>query len=269
VPFTSGKTLLQKPVADVIADIHQHRARKLIFVDANLISDREYALELFNALTPLKVQWYGLTTTLLAEDLPLLQACAKSGCRGLLMGLESISEANLRQTRKGFNEPSRYIELTKLLHEHGISLNGCFVTGFDEDTPQSLKETAELAVEARIDLPRFAVLTPFPGTDLFRRLEQQGRILTRNWELYDSQHVVFQPARMSVKELQLGTEQAWRHAYSYSSIARRLWHSPAPWAVRIGANLAYRYYGYHLHKFYNCDWVIGSSGFAQPAMAGA
>jgi radical SAM superfamily enzyme YgiQ (UPF0313 family) len=118
-------------------------------------------------------------------------------------------------------------------------------------------KTAEFAVEAGIDLPRFAVVTPFPNTPLYKRLESEGRILTKNWELYDAQHVVFQPRHMSVQELQTGIETAWKHAYSLRSIVRRIRRSPAPWPVRLGTNLGYRFYAHNLSRFYNCDWIIG------------
>jgi radical SAM superfamily enzyme YgiQ (UPF0313 family) len=257
VPSAWGLKPYQKPIGDVIADIRQKGARKLIFVDLNLIADPAYAARLFEALVPLRVQWYGLATTLLGEDAALLALAARSGCRGLLMGLESLSTRNLRDTRKGFNNPERYRALVETLHRHGIALQGCFVFGLDHDTPAIFDETARFAVEARIDLPRFAVVTPFPGTPLYKRLEQEGRILTRNWELYDGQHVVFQPAQMSVEQLQRGVEAAWRTAYSSRSICRRILVSPSPWPVRVGANLAYRFYAHNLHRFYNCDWVIG------------
>ena len=106
VPAAWGRKPYQKPVEDVVADIRQHGARKLIFVDLNLIADRDYAAELFEALTPLRVQWYGLSTVLLADDLPLLRLAARSGCRGLLMGFESIVAGNLRDSSKGFNRPA-------------------------------------------------------------------------------------------------------------------------------------------------------------------
>ena len=265
VPTAWGRKPLQKPVADVIADIRQHGARKLIFVDLNLIAHRAYAVELFRALIPLRVQWYGLATVLLADDPELLDLCAHSGCRGLLMGLESISETNLRRNHKGFNSPAQYGRVVERLHAHGIALQGCFVFGLDEDEPDIFLRTAEFAVATRIDLPRFAVVTPFPNTPLYLRLEAEGRILTRNWELYDAQHVVFQPARMSVRELQTGVEAAWKYAYSWRSIARRLPHSPAPWPVRLGTNLGYRFYAHHLSRYYNCDWIIGRA----PAVSAA
>lgn len=260
VPAAWGRKPFQKPVEEVAADIRQHGARKLIFVDLNLIADREYAARLFEALIPLGVRWYGLSTMLLADDAPLLALAARSGCRGLLIGFESIVPANLRASSKGFNQPKKFKEVVALMHAHGIAVYGCFVFGMDHDTPDIFRETARFAVDAGIDLPRFAIVTPFPGTGLYKRLEAEGRILTRNWELYDGQHVVFQPARMSVRRLQEGTELAWRHAYAFGSIARRLRRSPAsPW-VALTANLGYRHYARHLNRFYNCDWIIGSAG---------
>jgi len=257
VPTAWGRKPYQKPAQDVVADIRQHGARKLIFVDLNLIAERAYAMELFTALIPLKVQWYGLATVLLAEDLPLLELAARSGCRGLLMGLESISPQNLRNSHKGFNTPDRFAKVVEVLHQHGIALQGCFVFGLDHDEPDAFLKTAEFAVQARIDLPRFAIVTPFPNTALYKRLEAEGRILTKNWELYDGQHVVFRPAKLSVEELQSGTEAAWKHAYSFRSIARRITHSPASWPVKLGTNLGYRFYAHNLSRFYNCDWIIG------------
>lgn len=267
VPSAWGLKPYQKPVEDVIADIRQKQARKLIFVDLNLIADPAYAARLFEALIPLRVQWYGLATTLLGDDPPLLALVARSGCRGLLMGLESISTRSLRDTRKGFNHPEKYRQLVQTLHRHGIALQGCFVFGLDHDMPAIFVETARFAVDARIDLPRFAVVTPFPGTALYKRLEREGRILTRDWELYDGQHVVFQPAQMTVEQLQQGTETAWRMAYSPHSIFRRILSSPSPWPVRLSANLAYRFYAHNLHRFYNCDWVIGQRTAEAPSIA--
>lgn len=257
VPSAWGQKPFQKPVEEVVADIRQKGARKLIFVDLNLIADRDYAARLFEALIPLKVQWYGLATVLMADDPRLMALAQKSGCKGILMGLESISRENLRDSKKAFNSPERYKELVAILHRHGIALQGCFVFGMDHDTPEVFLETARFAVEARIDLPRFAVVTPFPGTALFQRLDRERRILTRNWELYDGQHVVFQPARMTVEQLQRGIETAWRHAYSVPSMLKRLTASPSPLPVRIGTNLGYRFYAHNLHRFYNCDWILG------------
>jgi radical SAM superfamily enzyme YgiQ (UPF0313 family) len=178
---------------------------------------------------------------------------------------QRINPDNLRQSGKPFNRPSNFVEVVDRLHAHGIAVYGCFVFGMDEDTTDVFNATARFAVDARIDLPRFAIVTPFPGTPLHARLAGEGRLLTRDWSLYDGQHVVFQPARMTPAELQSGTERAWRHAYSVPSMVRRLRGSPAPIATSIAANLGYRHYGRHLHRFYNCDWVLGAA--LRPAAA--
>jgi radical SAM superfamily enzyme YgiQ (UPF0313 family) len=132
---------------------------------------------------------------------------------------------------------------------------GCFVFGFDHDTPLTLEETVEFVSEVNIDLPRYAVLTPFPGTPLFQRLKQEGRILTEDWSLYDGQHVVFQPKKMSVQELLGAVERAWKKTYSYRSILKRLAGARIQLPISLGANLGYRFYAYHLNSFYNCDWM--------------
>jgi radical SAM superfamily enzyme YgiQ (UPF0313 family) len=148
-----------------------------------------------------------------------------------------------------------------------LRLQGCFVFGLDDDDPDVFLRTAEFAVEAKVDLPRFAVVTPFPNTPLYLRLEAEGRILTRDWELYDAQHVVFQPKQMSVQQLQEGIETAWKHTYSVRSILRRIRHSPAPLPVRIGTNLGYRFYAHNLSRYYNCDWIIGRARNQNPQPA--
>ena len=115
-------------------------------------------------------------------------------------------------------------------------------------------ETARLAVEIGIDLPRFAIITPFPGTPLFQDLDKAGRILTRRWELYDGQHVVFEPHQMTPDQLQQGNQVAWRYAYRWRSIARRVWRARHQRHVALIANLGYRFYAHRLHRFYTCDW---------------
>ncbi|MSQ95131.1 MAG: B12-binding domain-containing radical SAM protein [Gemmataceae bacterium] len=257
VPAAWGRKPFQKPVEEIVADIRQRRAKRALFIDLNLIADKHYAARLCEALIPLNIHWFGLSTTLLCDDIPLLDLFTKSGCKGLLMGLESLSRSNLGGNHKAFNNPDNYVQVIERLHERGIALQGCFVFGLDDDTPDVFQKTAEFAVDAKIDLPRFAIVTPFPGTGLNKQLESEGRILTRNWELYDGQHVVFQPAQMTVDELQRGTETAWKFAYSWKSIARRLWHSPASWPLSLLTNLGYRYYANRLHKFYTCDTMFG------------
>jgi radical SAM superfamily enzyme YgiQ (UPF0313 family) len=257
VPTAWGRKQFQKPVSHVVEDIRRVGARRIIFIDLNLVSDRNYAAELFEALIPLNVRWFGLATSLIGRDRALMELMARSGCSGLLIGLESICEASLGDSRKRFNDPTLYGTLIDDMHALGISIQGCFVFGHDHDTTDVFEQTVQFCIDAAIDLPRFAILTPFPGTPLHRRLDQSGRILTKNWELYDGQHVVFAPKQMTAEQLQAGHERAWRDVYSYSSIARRLGAARVQLPIAVMANLGYRYYAYHLDTHYTCDWPIG------------
>jgi len=256
VPSAWGRRPYQKPVAEVIDEIRSTRARRAIFVDLNLVADPDYAAELFAALIPLKLMWGGLATSLIARDEALLDLCAQSGCKGLLIGFESISHTGLKDIHKGFNTPQDYAGWIRRFHAHGIAVNGTFVFGIDDDGPEVFDKTAQFVVDTGIDLPRFAILTPFPGTVLFDRLEREDRITTRNWELYDGQHVVFEPARMTAETLQQGTMDAWRRVYSYRSIARRMRQTPIAKSLYLGANLGYRFYANRLDRFYTCDWRL-------------
>ena len=255
VPSAWGSPL-RKPVAEVIDDIRQMGARRLVFLDLNPIADVDYAKELFRALIPLRLVWGGLATTLIARDPELLELAARSGCRGLLLGFETLSPEALHAAHKGFNAHQDYREVMRTLHGAGIAVMGCFVFGFDDDTPATFEATADFVEEARVDLPRYAILTPFPGTPLFRRLDHEGRILHRDWSLYDGQHAVFQPARMDARELERHTERTWKRTYRLSSIARRLAGARIQLPVSLAANLGYRYYAHNLHRFYTCDWPL-------------
>jgi radical SAM superfamily enzyme YgiQ (UPF0313 family) len=253
VPSAWGTRPFQKPVEEVVEDIRSLGSRRIVFLDLNLVADTEYAGALFEALIPLNVSWFGLSTVLLALNERLLDLCARSGCRGLLVGFESLSEESVRSAGKRFNTPGKYREVIRRFHDKHISLMGCFVFGLDEDKPEVFHRTAEFAIEEKIDLPRFAIATPFPGTPLYQRLETEGRILTRDWSLYDGQHVVFQPKHMGVEDLLRGTERAWKRAYGLRSVGRRLVGSYRQPFQALALNLGYRYYAHHLDRFYTCE----------------
>jgi radical SAM superfamily enzyme YgiQ (UPF0313 family) len=255
-PAAWGRKQYQKPIDWVIEDIRRFGQKEMIFVDLNLISDKEYARELFTRLIPLNVRWFGLSTVLIAHDREFMELVARSGCKGLLLGLETVTPESLHDAKKRFNNSVDFKQVIGDLHRLGISIQGCFVFGLDHDTPQVFETTVDFAIDAGIDLPRFAVLTPFPGTPLHQRLEREGRILTRDWELYDAQHVVFQPLGMSVRELAEGHERAWKSAYRWSAIGRRLWTARNFRPLALTVNLGYRFYAHNLHRFYNCDWPL-------------
>ncbi|MCW8932346.1 MAG: B12-binding domain-containing radical SAM protein [Gammaproteobacteria bacterium] len=255
-PAAWGRKQYQRPVDWVVEDIKQVGQKKNIFIDLNLISDIKYAKELFRSLIPLNIHWYGLSTVLIAHDDELIDLIARSGCKGLLLGLETVSEKSLQNTRKSFNASVKYKDIISELHKLGIAIQGCFVFGLDHDTPDVFDTTVEFVIDTGIDLPRFAVLTPFPGTPLYNRLNSEGRIFNNNWDHYDGQHVVFHPQNMTMDELANGHERAWKKVYSISAIAKRLWNARNFSPLALSANFGYRFYAHNLHRFYNCDWQV-------------
>lgn len=221
-PAAFGKRVITRPVKDVISEIKSFKGKEVIFPDVNLIADVKYAKELFTAMIPLKKWWFGLTTTAIGHNDELLDVFKKSGCKGLLVGFESVNQETQQSIHKGVNRVGEYKELMKKLHKKGIMVMGCFAFGGDEDGKDVFKRTVELCIEAKIDLPRFSIITPFPGTEFYRELESEGRIIERDWSMYDVEHCVYQPKHMTKEELETGIAWAWKEVYSIKNIFKRL-----------------------------------------------
>lgn len=248
-PAAFGRTVYKRPVNEVVAEIEALHTKHVTFPDVNLITDREYAIELFNALIPLKIIWLGLVTSSVGIDDELMGVFRKSGCKGLLIGFESITQESQKYIHKGVNKPDGYVELMKKLHDNGILVQGCFAFGGDEEDESVFDRTVELIIKAKIDLPRFSILTPFPKTGYYDQLEREGRIIERNWAMYDVQHCVFQPKRMTVEQLEQGTDRAWRATYSTGNIMKRL--APfrhSPW-LSLPLNMGYKGYADKWSRF--------------------
>ncbi len=232
----------QRPIADVIDEIRQIKARRIAFSDVHLTEDPEYAKEFFQALIPLKKQWGGLASTRIAQDNELLELMFRSGCQYLLIGFESINTASLTSIHKGFNHVREYTDLITRLHDFGIIIQGCFIFGLDEDDSSVFSQTIDMVNQLRIDIPRYAIYTPYPKTQAFQRLEAEGRILHYQWEYYDTQHVVFAPNKMSPQELDEGFRQAYKHTFTLPSILKRTWGSKMNFPIASLGNLAYKLY---------------------------
>jgi radical SAM superfamily enzyme YgiQ (UPF0313 family) len=220
-----------------------------LFIDLIPVEDVDYAKALYRAMIPLRMRWVGLATTRIAEDRELLDLAAASGCKWLLIGFEAVSQGTLNQANKPFQSVRSYAEVVKRLHDHGIGIQGCFVFGLDNDDRSVFERTVEFVDRVKIDLPRYAVATPFPGTALYRQWEAEGRLLHKNWALYDVEHVVFQPKQMTPEELQDGLEWSWRQTYGWRSFFARM--RAAPWSslpLWVSLNLGYRYFAMHLRE---------------------
>ncbi len=147
---------------------------------------------------------------------------------------------------KGFNNVSRYAHSVKKLHEKGIAIMGCFVFGLDGDDRGVFRRTIEFINEVNIDLPRFTVCTPYPGTAFYDRVRKEGRIIEKDWSLYDCQHVVFKPSHMEPEELQQGIFNAWKEAYKVVPTLTRLLSSRAFLGMMLLMTFTYRIYGNRL-----------------------
>ena len=242
------KGVYQRPVEDIINEIRTLKGKRICFNDVNIADDPDYAKALFEALIPLKKTWGGLATISVTRDREMMELLKRSGCKYLLIGFESFSQNTLKNIRKGFNKVREYAQAMKSMHEAGIIVQGCFVFGFDNDDKSVFKMTVEKVAELKIDIPRYAVYTPYPETDLFKRLEKEGRILTKDWNKYDTQHVVFQPVQMSPQELYNGFRRAFRETFKISSIARRTLRSSLDFPITFVGNLAYKLYIKRLYK---------------------
>ncbi len=242
IPQMYQRRMRYRPVGEVVDEIRRMPGRALIFWDDNIGANRAYAKELFAAIAPLKRWWTSQCTADVAFDDEFLSFAAGSGCKALFLGLETISQASLNTANKRHNRAAEYREVIRRLHSHGIAVQAGVVFGFDHDDRSIFRTTVEFFREAGLDSATVSVLIPFPNTPLFKRLDAEGRILTRDWSKYNGKKdVVFQPALMSPHELLMGMEWAARQFYSLPSIVERMARSRTGLWWNIPRNL-----GYHL-----------------------
>ena len=149
-----------------------------------------------------------------------IERAADAGLRSLFVGFETLTPANLASSNKRQNLGRDYTAVTRRLNDLGIMINGSFVFGMDDDDEDVFRRTVDWAVEQGITTATFHIQTPYPGTRLYAQMEQQGRITTRDWDLYDTRHVVYRPARLTPAALEAGYHWAYREFYRWSSIAR-------------------------------------------------
>ncbi len=230
----------QRPVGAVAREYASFRGKVVILWDDNIAGDPEYAKDLFRALAPHRKWWSSQASVQAADDEEFLELAARSGCKHLFIGLESISQASVNEVSKTFNRVDEYARAIERIHAHGISVQAGIVFGFDNDTEAIFGETLNFLEATGVQNATFNILTPFPGTRLYARLEAEGRILTRDWSKYNGRgDVVFQPRHMSPGALLAGYQYANRRFYSWGSAYKRLLRSPVQLSWTLPLNLAY------------------------------
>jgi radical SAM superfamily enzyme YgiQ (UPF0313 family) len=210
-----------RPVKDVIQEILKRKVKGFFFVDDNIIGDKTYARDLFEALTPLKIRWGGQASLNIAKDRELLHLAAKSGCGILYVGIESISGPNLPAHNKSFFKAEEISDHLNKIHEQGILVRASMIFGMDEDGPEVFHNTVKFLIKSKVAYAEFFILTPMPGTELRNRLEKEGRLAVKDWSKYDGLHAVFQPHKMDERALEEGLWRAYREFYSIPSILTR------------------------------------------------
>lgn len=230
----------RRPVAEVAAEFASFKGKVIIFWDDNLANDLDYARDLCRAIEPHRKWWSSQASLHAGRDEAFLEHAARSGCKQLFLGLESVSQASMNGVGKRFNRVDDYARIIERIHAHGIAVQAGIVFGFDHDTESVFDETTAFLEAVGVQNATFNILTPYPGTRLFRRLEAEGRILTRDWARYNGRDaVVYQPKLMSADALLDGYRRAYQRFYSAGSIARRLARSPVGLWWTLPLNVAY------------------------------
>jgi radical SAM superfamily enzyme YgiQ (UPF0313 family) len=236
-----------RPAREVAVEMAATGSRRFFIVDDNIVSQPARARDLCRALIPLNVHWVGQASIHIAHDDELLGLMAKSGCMGVLIGMESLDPANLRDMGKDWNlSGGGYAESLRRFRDHGLAVYGTFVFGYDSDDRHLVRRSVEFAREQKLFLAAFNHLVPFPGTPLYRRLEKEGRLLKPKWWLDPDSRVgdvSFRPKKLEPGELEALCLEARRRFYSWGSIWQRLGdrranlRTPLLLAVYLGLNL--------------------------------
>ena len=218
--FEGGKSFYTQKVDDALAEIDRLPGKHLYFLDDHLLGNQRFARNLFAGMRGMGRLFQGAATvdSVLRGD--LIEQAAAAGLRSLFVGFETLNPNNLRSSNKYQNLNKDYSAVIRRLDDLGIMINGSFVFGLDDDGPDVFERTVDWAISQGITTATFHILTPYPGTGLFKRMESEGRILTRNWDLYDTRHVVYRTRGMTAEQLKTGYDRAYRDFYTWGSIIK-------------------------------------------------
>jgi len=216
--FKGGRSFYTQVVDDALAEIERLPGRHLYFLDDHLLGNTRFSRELFHGMRGMGRVFQGAATvdSILRDD--LIEDAAAAGLRSLFVGFETLSNNALQDAGKRQNLGRNYREVVRRLDSLGIMINGSFVFGLDGDDRDVFRRTVDWAVDVGITTATFHILTPYPGTALFDEMESCNRIETRNWDLYDTRHVIYRPSCMSPAELKRGYDWAYQEFYRWSNI---------------------------------------------------
>jgi radical SAM superfamily enzyme YgiQ (UPF0313 family) len=239
-----GTRQRHKSIHDIITDIESCKEKNLFFLDDNITGDKHYAKELFRDMIPQGKTWVGQASIQVASDPDLLKLAYKSGCRALLIGFESMSDSGINQYRKTLKTVDENVVAVKKLQDNGIMTMASLIFGLDSDTPDVFDVAYNFLTRSKVAFFQACVMTPYPGTPVFKKLLSQGRILTDEWNKFDASKVIIRPESLSPEKLLEGYDKIKWHFYSNLSILKRSFPN-----IRIGFWEAVLYFtlnkGYH------------------------
>ncbi|MDR2956027.1 MAG: B12-binding domain-containing radical SAM protein [Prevotella sp.] len=216
--FTGGKSFYTQLVDDALAEIERLPGKHLYFLDDHLLGNQKFARELFEGMKGMNRVFQSAATIDSILDGNLIEKAAEVGFRSVFVGFETFSPENLRQSNKKQNLAKDYKEAVNRLHSFGIMVNGSFVFGLDDDNKDVFQRTVDWGIENAVTTATFHILTPYPGTRLFQQMESTNRITSRNWDLYDTRHIVYKTNNLTIKELENGYHWAYKEFYKWSNI---------------------------------------------------
>lgn len=228
-----------RKIEDVMGEIRELKSKYILFLDPSPTSNRRYAKEFYKALIPLKIKWAGLCTTDIYEDEELFDLMIQSGCIGMLMGFETFSKESLQESHKN-NKVEKYKAVVDKFHKNGVTILGTFMLGFDGDTRESILSMPDYIDQIGVDIPRFAILTPYPNTLVYDRLAQEGRIESQNWNDYDSIHATFTPKNFTARELEDMLITVSNECYTFKRIWKRAIRNRCGGILKLTLNLGFR-----------------------------
>lgn len=254
--FWGGKHTARS-IQDVIDEIKGLNSKYILFLDPSPTSNPAYAKAFYRALIPLKIKWAGLCTTDISDDPELFDLMIQSGCIGILMGFETFSEESLKEAHKR-NVVEKYKTVVDQFHEAGVTILGTFMLGFDGDTEESIRNMPDYIEEIGVDIPRFAILTPYPNTPIYDRLKREGRIRSDNWNDYDSIHAVFDPKHFSKQTLEELLVLVSNECYTFKRIVRRSLKNQYGGLIKFVVNLGFKSYNKKVGKTLRKEWKQGT-----------
>lgn len=222
--FGEGRHFYTQAVDAALAEIERLPGRHLYFLDDHLFGNPRFAEQLFDGMRGMGRVWQAAGTVRSVLAPRLLEKAVDAGLRSLFVGFETFSDANLLEQNKPHNAGHDYAAAVRRLHDLGVMINGSFVFGMDDDGEDVFDRTVGWAIEHGIETATFHILTPYPGTAVFERMRAERRVLTEDWDLYDTRHTVFRPLRMSPDALERGYWRAYRDFYRWGSILRGATH---------------------------------------------